>query len=155
MSLTACGLAWPRVARMTWPTKNLKTPSLPDLNLATLSGFFSMTSRAACSMASSADLRAEAFGGDNFRGGAAGFKHGGENFFADGGGDFPGLDECDEFGESCWGDRAGVDFLAGIVQTAQKFGLHPVGGGFAGSAGFHDGFKIIGEDCVSVRTSAS
>lgn len=53
MSLTAWGLAWPRVARMTWPTKNLKTPSLPDLYLATLSGFLAMTSRAACSMADS------------------------------------------------------------------------------------------------------
>jgi hypothetical protein len=51
MSLTACGSAWPRVARMTWPTKCLKTPLLPDLNLATFSGFFAMTSRAACSIA--------------------------------------------------------------------------------------------------------
>src|SRR5580704_259992 len=53
MSLTDCGLAWPRVAFMTWPTKNLKTPSLPDLNLATLSGFLTMTSRAACSISAS------------------------------------------------------------------------------------------------------
>src|SRR5258708_13835070 len=44
-SLTACGLAWPRVARITWPTKNLHTPSFPALYLATFSGFFSMTSR--------------------------------------------------------------------------------------------------------------
>src|SRR5215472_18794468 len=54
MSLTDWGLAWPRVARMTWPTKNLKTPSLPDLYLATLSGFLAMMSRAASSMAESA-----------------------------------------------------------------------------------------------------
>src|SRR5215472_2854517 len=53
MSLTDWGLAWPRVARMTWPTKNLKTPSLPDLYLATLSGFLEMTSRAASSIAGS------------------------------------------------------------------------------------------------------
>ena len=33
MSFTDWGLAWPLVRRMTWPTKNLKTPSLPDLNL--------------------------------------------------------------------------------------------------------------------------
>src|SRR5260370_26954455 len=51
ISLTACGFAWPRVAFMTWPTEDLKTPSLPALNLATVSGFFAMTSRAACSMA--------------------------------------------------------------------------------------------------------
>src|SRR5207237_2742354 len=38
---------------MTWPTKNLKMPSLPDLYLATLSGFLTMTSRAAASMAES------------------------------------------------------------------------------------------------------
>src|SRR5215472_11194984 len=53
MSLTDWGLAWPRVARITWPTKNLKTPSLPDLYLATLSGFLEMTSRAAASIAES------------------------------------------------------------------------------------------------------
>src|SRR5882762_2464594 len=51
MSLTAWGLAWPRVAFMSWPTKNLKTPSLPALNLATFAGSLAMISRAACSMA--------------------------------------------------------------------------------------------------------
>ena len=53
MSFTDWGLAWPLVRRMTWPTKNLKTPSLPDLNLATLSGFLAMMSRAAASMEAS------------------------------------------------------------------------------------------------------
>src|SRR5882724_1559850 len=52
ISFTVCGFAWPRVALITCPTKNLKTPSLPDLNLATFSGFFSMTSRAICSIES-------------------------------------------------------------------------------------------------------
>lgn len=49
ISFTACGLACPRVALITCPTKNLNTPSLPDLNFATFSGFFSITSRAICS----------------------------------------------------------------------------------------------------------
>src|SRR6266481_1401151 len=39
-----------------------------------------------------ADLGAETFGGDDFGGGAAGLEHGGENLFADGGGDFGGFD---------------------------------------------------------------
>src|SRR6266566_4450579 len=39
-----------------------------------------------------ADLRAEAFGGDNLCCTAAGFEHGGENFFPDGAGDFGGFD---------------------------------------------------------------
>src|SRR5713101_2168814 len=52
-SLTACALAWPRVARMTWPTKNLNTPSLPALYFATFSRFFAITSRAACWIAAS------------------------------------------------------------------------------------------------------
>src|SRR5712692_4595527 len=51
ISFTACGFACPRVARITWPTKNLNTPSFPPLNFATLSGFFAITSRAACSIA--------------------------------------------------------------------------------------------------------
>ena len=51
ISFTACGFACPRVAFITWPTKNLNTPSLPPLYLATLSGFFAITSRAACSIA--------------------------------------------------------------------------------------------------------
>src|SRR5580700_1612630 len=53
ISFTAWGLAWPFVAFITWPTKNLNTPSLPDLNLARLSGFLAMISRAASSMAAS------------------------------------------------------------------------------------------------------
>src|SRR3970282_380864 len=42
---TSCGLAWPREARITWPTKTLNTPSFPARYLATLSGFLAMTSR--------------------------------------------------------------------------------------------------------------
>ncbi len=41
-----------------------------------------------------ADLSAESFGGDDVRGSAAGFEHGGEDPFADGGGNFSGLDHC-------------------------------------------------------------
>jgi len=36
---------------ITWPTKNLKTPSFPPLYFATLSGFLAITSRAASSIA--------------------------------------------------------------------------------------------------------
>src|SRR5690242_20291384 len=92
-----------------------------------------------------ADLGAKAFGRDDVRGGAARFKHGGENFFADGGGDFAGLHQGNQLRERFRADGTQLDFLAGIVEAAKKFGLHPVGGSFAGSAGFHDGFEIIGE----------
>ena len=92
-----------------------------------------------------ADLSAEAFGGDDVGGSAAGFEHGGENFFADGGGDFGGLHQGNQFRKRFCADGAQFDFFAGIVEAAEKFGLHPVGGGFAGSAGFHDGFEIIGK----------
>src|SRR5260370_20418610 len=51
MSFTAWGLALARGAFMTWPTKNLKTPSLPDLNFATFAGSFAMISPAAWSIA--------------------------------------------------------------------------------------------------------
>src|ERR1700757_1812294 len=37
------------------------------------------------------DLRSESFGSDDFGGRAAGFKHGGEYFFCDGGSDFAGF----------------------------------------------------------------
>src|SRR5271156_4005773 len=45
-----------------------------------------------------ADLR-EPFGGDDFGGSTPGFKHGGEYFFADGGGDLAEFDEFQELGE--------------------------------------------------------
>ena len=90
-------------------------------------------------------MGAEAFGRDNVGGGAAGFDHGRENFFPDGGCDFSGFHEFDEFGERLRTDRACVDFLAGIVQAAKKFGLHPVGRGFAKSASFHDSLEIVGQ----------
>src|SRR5439155_1072190 len=89
-----------------------------------------------------ADLGAEALGGYDFGGGAAGFEHGGENFFGDGGGDFGRLHELHQFGQGGGRNRAGADFFAGVLQAAEKFGLHPVGGGFAGSSGLDDGFKI-------------
>jgi len=72
-------------------------------------------------------------------------EHGGENLFADGSCDFRGLDEHYQFSESGWRDGAGGNFFAGIFQAAKKLGLHPVGCGFARSAGFDDGFKIIGQ----------
>src|SRR5712664_255611 len=68
-----------------------------------------------------ADLR-QAFGGDDFGGAAAGFKHGGEDFFADGAGDLPGFDELQQLGERGGRNRAGADFLAGIVEAAEQFG---------------------------------
>jgi len=52
-------------------------------------------------------LGAEAFGGDDVGGGAAGFKHGGENFFGDGTGDFGRFDELHQFGEGSGRDGAG------------------------------------------------
>jgi len=91
------------------------------------------------------DLRAEAFSGDDLGGSAAGLEHGGEHFFGNSAGDFAGFDELHQFGESGRRNGARADFLAGVFQAAKKFRLHPVGGGFAGSAGFDDGFKIIGE----------
>jgi len=91
------------------------------------------------------DLRAKAFRGNDVRGRAAGLEHGGENFFTDGGGDFAGLHQGNELRERFCADGTQLDFLAGIIEAAKKLGLHPVGGGFAGSAGFHDGFEIIGE----------
>src|SRR6516162_2099192 len=36
-SFTACGFAWPRVSRITWPTKNLNRPSFPERYLLTFS----------------------------------------------------------------------------------------------------------------------
>src|SRR5260370_25954699 len=49
------------------------------------------------------------------------------------------------FGER--GGRGGecCDVLAGVCQVGKKFGLYPVGGGLAGSAGFDSSFEIIGE----------
>lgn len=38
------------------------------------------------------DLSAETFGGDDFGGRAARIKHGGKDFFRDGGGELPGID---------------------------------------------------------------
>src|SRR5260370_16189227 len=92
-----------------------------------------------------ADLGAQAFGGDDFGGGAAGLEHGSENFFGDGSGDFGGFDKVHQLGESGWRDGAGGNFFAGIFQAAKKLGLHPVGSGFAWGAGFDDGFEIVGE----------
>src|SRR5207245_6004429 len=45
---------------------------------------------------------------------------------------FRSFHERNEFGEGLRTDSACVDFLAGIVEAAEKLGLHPVGGGFAG-----------------------
>ena len=45
ISLTSWGLARPREAFITCPTKDLNTPSLPARYLATFSGFCSTTSR--------------------------------------------------------------------------------------------------------------
>src|SRR5258707_2036858 len=79
-------------------------------------------------------LGAEAFGGDDIGGGAAGFEHGGENFFGDGASDFGGFDELHQFGEGSGRDGAGGNLLAGFFEAAAEVGLHPVGGSFAGGA---------------------
>ena len=92
-----------------------------------------------------ADLGTEAFGGDDVGGRAAGFEHSGEDLFADVAGNFTGFDKADQLRERLRADGACFDLLAGIVEAAEKLGLHPVGGGFAGSAGFHNRFEIIGE----------
>ena len=92
MSLTAWGLAWPLV-RMTWPTKNLKTPSLPLRNLATLSGFLAMTSRAAASMGAVSLICARPSAATISEAARPGLEHGGENFFADGAADLARFDQ--------------------------------------------------------------
>ncbi len=69
-----------------------------------------------------ADLGAEAFGGYDVGGGAAGFKHGGENFFGDGASDFGGFDELHQFGEGSGRDGAGGNLLAGFFEAAEEFG---------------------------------
>src|SRR5437016_7965544 len=107
-----------------------------------------------------AHLRAEPLGGDNLRGATAGLEHSGEHFFADGDGDFAGFDELHQFGEGCGRDWAPVNFLAGIFQATEKFGLHPAGGGFAWSSGLYGGFEIasqslcVGEDFGVVTGNA-
>src|SRR4029077_14792574 len=88
---------------------------------------------------------AKAFGGDDIGWGTAGIEHGREYFFPAGGSDLTGLDKFQEFGKGCEGNRAGFNFLPGVVQSTQKFCLNPVGGSLRGSAGFYDRFKIIGE----------
>lgn len=91
------------------------------------------------------DLGAEPFGGDDVGGRAARIKHGGEDFLGDGGGELAGIDELEKFGERSGRDRAGSDFLSGIVQAAKQLGLNPVRGGFCGSTGLGGGLEIIGK----------
>src|SRR5208283_3355220 len=82
---------------------------------------------------------------DDLRGGAAGVEHGGEDFLSHGSGNFPGFDQGNELSERSGSDGACSNFLTRIVQAAQQFGLHPVGGGFSGSAGSHHSFKVGSE----------
>ena len=53
-----------------------------------------------------------------------------------------GFHQRDKFRQSGRRHRAIGDLFAGIVQAAKEFRLHPVGGRFAGCAGFHYGFEI-------------
>src|SRR5215469_2415449 len=90
-----------------------------------------------------ADLCTKPFGGDDLRGGAARIEHLGEDFLADGGSNLSGIDQNYDLAESLRRNGARGDFLAGIVEAAKKFGLHPVGGGFAGCPGLHHRFEIV------------
>ena len=113
------------------------------------------------------DLRAEAFGGDDFDRGATSFKHGGEHFFADGSGDFSGVDEHNEFAQRCWGDRAGVISLPESFRRRRSSVCIQLAAALPGAPAFTTDFKIIrqglcigqnfgvvGRDAVGSRRSA-
>ena len=68
----------------------------------------------------------------------------GEDLLGDLAGDFAGVDELNQRGQFFGGQLGFTGGQAGLVEFAQKFALHPVGGFFGVGPGGHGGFEVFG-----------
>jgi len=152
--IPACGFACPRVLDDRRP-KNLKTPSLPDLNLATFSGFFQLSRAPISSIESTADLRAKP-SGSTISAARVRSQTFSEHFFPDGSGVFACLDQLDQFRQARRRNRTRADLLPLSFEAAQKapvcIQLAVV---FPGAPALAVRLKIIARSCEPVNTCAS